>query len=198
MQAPTIYRLFGDKQGLLDAVAERGFAGYLAELSAERATSTDTDPVEDLRRGWDLHVDFGLRHPHLYSLAYGGVQPGRPTPAALAAAAMLAGTVHRVAAEGRLAVSEERAVEVIHAAGCGTTLTLITVAPEHRDLTLSSTVRDTAIATIVTDTPRRAAASDGAVVAAVQLRANLDASPVLEPAERGLLDHWLGRIADGR
>ena len=29
VQAPTIYRLFGDKQGLLDAVASRGFADYL-------------------------------------------------------------------------------------------------------------------------------------------------------------------------
>jgi AcrR family transcriptional regulator len=29
VQAPTIYRLFGDKSGLLDAVAELGFAAYL-------------------------------------------------------------------------------------------------------------------------------------------------------------------------
>ena len=30
VQAPTIYRLFGDKNGLLGAVAEHGFASYLA------------------------------------------------------------------------------------------------------------------------------------------------------------------------
>ena len=29
VQAPTIYRIFGDKQGLLDAVASRGFAEYV-------------------------------------------------------------------------------------------------------------------------------------------------------------------------
>jgi len=30
VQAPTIYRLFGDKSGLLDAVVEHGFASYMA------------------------------------------------------------------------------------------------------------------------------------------------------------------------
>jgi AcrR family transcriptional regulator len=30
VQPPTIYRLFGDKDGLLDAVAEHGFAHYAA------------------------------------------------------------------------------------------------------------------------------------------------------------------------
>src|SRR5690242_21205053 len=30
VQAPTIHRLFGDKSGLLDAVAEHGFASYVA------------------------------------------------------------------------------------------------------------------------------------------------------------------------
>src|SRR3982074_94034 len=34
VQAPTIYRLFGHKQGLLDAVATRGFTTYLNVKSA--------------------------------------------------------------------------------------------------------------------------------------------------------------------
>ena len=38
VQAPTIYRLFGDKRGLLDAVAGHGMAAYLAEKAA-RPTS---------------------------------------------------------------------------------------------------------------------------------------------------------------
>ena len=32
VQAPTIYRLFGDKDGLLEAVAEHVMAGYVAVL----------------------------------------------------------------------------------------------------------------------------------------------------------------------
>jgi len=34
VQAPAIYRLFGDKNGLLGAVVEHGFASYLARKEA--------------------------------------------------------------------------------------------------------------------------------------------------------------------
>src|SRR3954465_9240110 len=77
VQAPTIYRLFGDKQGLLDAVAAQGFASYLA---TKTATEPSDDPVQDLRDGWDLHVGLGLAHPALYALMYGGAPPGPPPP----------------------------------------------------------------------------------------------------------------------
>src|SRR3954468_23951911 len=77
VQAPTIYRLFGDKSGLLDAVAEHGFAAYLTEKGVPEATR---DPIEDLKAGWDLHVGFGLANPALYALMYG--DPRAPSPAA--------------------------------------------------------------------------------------------------------------------
>ena len=48
VQSPAIYRHFGDMSGLLDAVAEHGFARYLAEKGALPPSG---DPVEDLRRG---------------------------------------------------------------------------------------------------------------------------------------------------
>src|ERR1700761_8829367 len=56
VQAPTIYRLFGDKGGLLDAVVEHGFASYLAR---KPAVDSEADPVAGLRAGWELHVGFG-------------------------------------------------------------------------------------------------------------------------------------------
>ena len=46
VQAPTIYRLFGDKSGLLDAVVEHGFAGYLARKPPADA---EADPIAGLR-----------------------------------------------------------------------------------------------------------------------------------------------------
>src|SRR3954470_7132492 len=52
VQPPTIYRLFGDKEGLLDAVAAHGFQAYLA---TKTIVPQSDDPVADLRRGWDLH-----------------------------------------------------------------------------------------------------------------------------------------------
>ncbi|MFC7739831.1 TetR/AcrR family transcriptional regulator [Nocardiopsis composta] len=82
VQAPTLYRLFGDKQGLLEALAAHGFERYLADKQELGATD---DPVADLRRGWDLHVDFGLARPALYVLMYGtpgraAARPPRTTP----------------------------------------------------------------------------------------------------------------------
>src|SRR5271163_1683343 len=66
VQAPTIYRLFGDKSGLLDAVVEHGFASYVGRKHLE----ADADPVESLRAGWELHVGFGLANPELFRLMH--------------------------------------------------------------------------------------------------------------------------------
>jgi len=60
VQPPTIYRQFGDKEGLLDAVTGFVLRGYLQ--NKRQAEITD-DPVQDFRDSWDLHVDFGLTHP---------------------------------------------------------------------------------------------------------------------------------------
>ena len=176
VQAPTIYRIFGDKQGLLDAVATHGFQAYLEEKTGQAATD---DPVEDLRTGWDTHVEFGLANPALYSLIYGEPRPGATTPAAAAA--------------GRLRVSEERAAGMVHAAGCGTTLTLIAEPPERRDLTVSTLTREAVIAAITTDAPT--AEDPGAAGAAIALRAALPSTSALTVHERALLTEWLDRIA---
>lgn len=63
--APALYRHFGDKEGLLSAVVDHGFERYLA---TKRERDETTDPVEDLRRGWDTHVEFAVRNPNLYRL----------------------------------------------------------------------------------------------------------------------------------
>ena len=114
VQAPTIYRIFGDKQGLLDEVASHGFSSY---LSSKVALEHSADPVEDLRRGWDLYVGFGVAQPAFYTLIYGEPRPGVETPAARDAAAILAAQVRRIAEAGRLRVSEERAVQLVAATG---------------------------------------------------------------------------------
>jgi AcrR family transcriptional regulator len=55
---PTLYHHFGDKGGLIEAVVTEGFERALAGKKAkERETD---DPVDDLRRGWDDHVSFGV------------------------------------------------------------------------------------------------------------------------------------------
>jgi AcrR family transcriptional regulator len=190
VQAPTIYRLFGDKDGLVDEVVLHGFHTYLAE-KARRAPGPD--PVEDLRAGWDLHVEFGLTHPALYVLMYGSPDPEHTPPVVAESRQLLAGHVARVAAAGRLRVPEHLAAELIHAAGSGTVLALLATTPDQRDPRLSELARDAVIAAITTDSP--AVGAPGPAAAALALRARLPDEAALSDAEHHLLAEWLDRIA---
>lgn len=53
--APTLYHHFGDKDGLLRALAEREMAAFFAR---KRAMPPSDDPLADLLRGWDDWIDF--------------------------------------------------------------------------------------------------------------------------------------------
>lgn len=64
----TIYLHFKDKEELMFAVCEETFAGLVRELAAvEKAVK---NPVEGLRKGLRAYIDFGLRHPNHYLLAF--------------------------------------------------------------------------------------------------------------------------------
>ena len=191
VQAPALYRLFGDKDGLLDAVAEHAFDAYLRE---KHRRAPDPDPVEDLRRGWDLHVGFGLAHPAAYALVYGDPRPGRASPAAEAGGRVLEGLVGRIARAGRLRMGEARAARLVHAAASGVVLSLLATPPEARDPGLSEAAREAVLLALTTDAP--ATKDVGPVAAAVLLRAALPDLAALTDAERRLLGEWLDRIAD--
>ena len=190
VQAPTIYRLFGDKSGLLDAVVEHGFASYMARKHVD----ADSDPVESLRAGWELHVGFGLANPELFRLMHTVLRTPDGRVAAAAGIGMLQARVHRVAEAGRLRVTEQRAADLIHAAGTGVVFTLIDQAEDERDETLADTAWESVCATILTDAST--AAITGPAAAAVTLRAALPGLTALTAAERALLGDWLDRIAE--
>ena len=196
VQPPTIYRQFGDMQGLLDAVASRGFSGYLeSKITRVRAD----DPVEDLRAGWDLHIAFGLANPAIYGLMYGDPRSETQPSAAAEAADILHGLVQRVAEAGRLRVSVDRAAAMIHAAGVGVTLTQLATPPEDRDPSVSNRTREAILAAITTDAAAMASERpDSSRVAnhAVALRAVLpERTDALSPGERTLLVEWLDRLS---
>lgn len=190
VQAPTLYRLFGDKQGLLDAVAEHGFVAYLKEKTHRQPQQ---NPVDNLRSGWDSHVEFGLSHPAIYLLMYAEPRPGAKSPAADMSYRLLKEHIGRVASAGRLRFSEERAADLFHASACGTVLTLLAKAEGRRDQSLSEIAREAAIAAITTDAP--AFKSSDAAAAAVALRAVLPQVQSLSEGERVLLTEWLIRLA---
>jgi AcrR family transcriptional regulator len=193
VQAPTIYRLFGDKSGLLDAVAEHGFASYLAR---KPPVGTNADPVEGLRAGWELHVGFGLANPELFRLMHTALLTSEGQAVAATGAGILQARVHRVAEAGRLRVTERRAVDLIRAAGTGVVFTLIDQAEDERDDTLADTAWESVCAAILIDAST--AAITGPAAAAVTLRASLPDLTALTAAERALLSDWLDRIAEPR
>lgn len=190
IKPPTIYRLFGDKQGLLYAVMIRSFD---AHQDSHRVLESTGDPVQDLRRGWDLHIEFGLANPHLYSLMFGQPRPGAPFMSVIHANNVLKEHIRRIAEAGRLRVSEAHATLVMLAAGCGATLTLISMPEDAIDRTLSSSMREAAIATITTDAA--AEPVSGLISSAIALRAVSAQATVLRATELALLQDWLDEIA---
>ncbi|MEU1647126.1 TetR/AcrR family transcriptional regulator [Micromonospora zamorensis] len=185
VQAPTIYRLFGDKDGLIDAVAEHVMATYVSGKSVAAG-----DPVADLRAGWRTHVDFGLANPELYALiATRG--SGAPSPATVAGLDVLRRRVRRLAAAGLLRVDEQRALLMIHSAGNGTILTLLGVPPEQRDPGLSEAMLDAVLTSILATTPATPDTATNAV--AVTFATVLPDLPGLTDAERALMAEWLHR-----
>src|SRR5438105_14844576 len=75
VRAPTLYHHFGSKQALLDAVVSHGFTEFLRSRSA---SSNNSNPLEDIREGWDSHVAFVLEYPVAYAHIYGNGKPGVP------------------------------------------------------------------------------------------------------------------------
>ncbi|CAN5685055.1 TetR/AcrR family transcriptional regulator [soil metagenome] len=189
VQDPAIYRLFGDKRGLLDAVTVYGFEQYMKDKAALPVTD---DPVENLRAGWDLHIQFGLANPALYSLIYGDPRPGATSPAAEVAIAVLHQHIHDIAAAGLLSISEERAAQLVHAAGSGTTLALLAQPESQRDMAASTLAREAVIAAITTD--KKARETSDVTVAAIALRANLTETSALTTTESALMRDWLDRV----
>jgi hypothetical protein len=188
-------------QGLLDVVARETLAVHVGEQATRALTN---DPVEDLRRGWDLHVAFGLAHPDAFALLYSAPSVASSVSAIHEGVAVLQGLVARIAEAGRLRVDVAHATDLIHAAGTGVTLTLAATPPEERDTRLSETMREAILTAITVQDSAEAGnrgrdsvpASERVAVHAVALRALLTEAPsALSPAERQLLNDWLDRLA---
>ena len=206
VQAPTIYRHFGDMRALLDAVAGYGFAAHLREKSGGELSE---NPLEALREGWDLHVAFGLANPAFYALMYGDPRPDAEFSAAAEGYEALHALIRRVARAGLLRLNVEDAASMFHAAGCGVTLTLLSEKPERRDLTLSVRMREVTLKAITlptakerdatTGTPSKATPQESVISHAVALKALLNeteaSKTTLSTGEEHLLTEWLDRLS---
>lgn len=189
IQAPTLYRLFGEKRGLLNAVAEHGLAAFLAD---KVAMPPHPDPVQNLANAWDSYVAFSLANPAVFAIMNEVGVPASESPAALASIAILRERVERVARAGRLRLPVDRAVSMIHAAGVGAVATLLAIPQEARDPRLSPVMRDAIIASITTSPPEQQSGDLASL--AIGLRAHLDSAETLTSGERLLMTELLDRL----
>ena len=192
VQAPAIYRLFGDKDGLLEAVAEHVMADFVAATAADvqAAESGDVDALSALRQSWDRQIDFGVDNPTLFRLL-SDPDRVRTSSAARARRGVLAARIRRLAATGQMRVSEQRAVDLIQAAGIGTIQTLLATPKAHRDPALADAMYKAMLTQILTNPDPTNDRPD--LSAMVAFRAIASQNDALTPAERQLRLEWLDR-----
>ncbi|MQY22153.1 TetR/AcrR family transcriptional regulator [Nocardia macrotermitis] len=199
VQTPTLYRLFGDKDALLDAIASFGFESYLAE---KRAFVPSMDPIEDLRRGWETHVEFGLANPAIYTLMYANPRPGRHPAAVIENRAILRGMLDRANEHGLLRVPVDAAVTAIEASTTGAVLHLLARPERSRDARSIRPLRDIVLDAL-TEAPapraeHRSPIADRARSLLGIITPTGDTDPVtgvgFSVSEAGLLREWLARL----
>ena len=88
-------------------------------------------------------------------------------------------------------VTERRAVELIHAAGTGVVLILLSTPLESRDPGLADAMYEAVARSILTDAPALPTGDPAGM--AVAIRAVAPTLPMLTAAERTLLSEWLDR-----
>jgi hypothetical protein len=170
-------------------------------VAGERDFAPSGQPLEDIRRMWDNHVQFGLKQPELYLVMFGNIRP-ESRPAVVAdAEGLMEEMLNKAAVAGQLNVPPREAARSILAANVGVTLMLITEKAPERNLELSTMTRDAMIFAVSSDQAKSSGPEESGkssvVVAAIALNAALQAShsDQLSSSELKLFLEWLHRIS---
>ena len=200
--APTLYHYFGDKQGLLTAVVDFGWAAFL-QTKRTVAAVVHEHIADDVRAGWDNHLQFARENPNFYKLMWSPAIAANST-ALREAHQMLHERLELGAARGQLRMSAETAARTVMAATIGAALSLISQPDLFGDDKFATHLREAVIASITVPevaapTPKRRAPEAGPALAtaAAMLSSKLAAedTPLTDP-ERALMQQWLTTLAD--
>jgi AcrR family transcriptional regulator len=200
--APTLYHHFGDKEGLLAAVVDFGWAVFL-ESKRETAAVVHAHVADDIRAGWDNHLEFARENPNFYKLMW---SPGVSADSAAFREAyqMLYDRLELGASRGQLRVSVETAARMVMSATTGAALSLISQSDLYGDPAFVTQLREAVIAAVTVAAPsptgKRAARDAGAptmatAAATLQSRLAAEDTPLTAP-EKALLKQWLTTLAD--
>jgi AcrR family transcriptional regulator len=189
---PVLYRLFGDKRGLLDALADRGLQRYVARKAELEASD---DPVRDLRAGWDDHMAFAAEHPALYQLMF-TPRPWTGARARTGLMELLSATLTRCAAAGALRSTVEEAAALLLSANVGLALNRVAQPDLFGAPAISDALRDAVFGRILV-APEATPDADPLAGAARRLSAQLAVThpEALVDEETALLHVWLDRLA---
>jgi AcrR family transcriptional regulator len=201
--APTLYHHFGDKESLLRAVVDFGWTDFLKSKRTVAVVVHD-HVGDDIRAGWNNHIEFALKNPNFYRLMWA---PGvAPNSVALAEAhRMLYDRMKLGASWGQLRVSPAMAARIVMSATVGAALALITQPEHYTDDSFSKQLLEAVIGFVAVGvatkgqgrTRRAAPQSTSISSVAATLSSKLESEPnPLTPAERQLLQQWLTALAD--
>src|SRR5258707_5550051 len=195
--APTLYHHFGDKEGLLAAVVDFGWATFLETKRAVAAVVHD-HVADDVRAGWGNHLEFARENPGFYKLMWS------PTVAATSRAVreayqMLYDRLELGAGRGQLRMSAETAARIVMSATTGAALSLISQPDLYGDGTFATQLREAVIASITvpqdaasTSRHRKRGADPTIATAGATLSSPLDAlATPLTGTDMALLQHWV-------
>src|SRR6185437_9322118 len=153
--APTLYHHFGDKEGLLAAVVDFGWATFL-ESKRRTAAVVHEHIADDIRAGWDNHLEFARENPNFYKLMWSPAVSAN-SAAFREAFQMLYDRLGLGASRGQLRVSVEAGARMIMSAVTGAALSLITQPDLFGNTRFTTQLREAVIAavTVTADRPTR-------------------------------------------
>jgi AcrR family transcriptional regulator len=198
--APTLYHHFGDKDGLLAAVVDFGWAAFLETKRAVAAAVHD-HVADDVRAGWDNHLEFARENPNFYQLMW------LPAVAATSGAVreayqMLYDRLELGAGRGQLRMSAETASRIVLSATTGAALSLISQPERYGDGTFATQLREAVIAWITVPQDAASAAHQpgaeptiASAAATLSSRVAAEDTPLTGP-EVALMQQWLTTLAD--
>src|SRR6201993_990634 len=185
--APPLSPPFGDKEGLLAAVVDFGWAAFL-ESKRTTAAVVHAHVADDIRAGWDNHLEFARENPNFYKLMWSPAVSAN-SAAFREAFQMLYDRLELGAGRGQLRVSVETGARMIMSAVTGVALSSISQPDLFSDPTFAPQLREAVIAavTVPANAPtRKRRALDAAptiATAAATLRSKLavEETPLTEP-----------------
>jgi len=199
--APTLYHYFADKETLLRAVVDFGWARFLSSKRIVAAVVHE-HVGDDIRAGSYNHIKFAQKNPNFYRLMWSpGVAPN--SVALREAHQMLYERMKLGASKGQLRVSPAMAARIVMAATVGAALSLITQPEQYADDSFAKQLLEAVIGFVTVGAAtkgrsRRVAPqppTTASVAATLISKLESDPNP-LTPAERELMQQWLVAIAD--